>query len=52
MGANQAALDILVRGPLYSAGLDFGHGTGHGVGHFGNVHEGDILLYDSSSAFI
>lgn len=40
MGANQAALDILVRGPLYSAGMDFGHGTGHGVGHFGNVHEG------------
>jgi Xaa-Pro aminopeptidase len=44
MGANQAALDIMVRGPLYSAGMDFGHGTGHGIGHFGNVHEGDIFF--------
>jgi Xaa-Pro aminopeptidase len=34
------ALDALCRGPLWQAGLDYGHGTGHGVGAFLNVHEG------------
>ncbi len=33
-------LDALARAPLWDAGLDFGHGTGHGVGYFLNVHEG------------
>ena len=33
-------LDALARAPLWEAGLDFGHGTGHGVGYFLNVHEG------------
>lgn len=33
-------LDTLARAPLWEAGLDFGHGTGHGVGYFLNVHEG------------
>ncbi len=33
-------LDALARAPLWSEGLDFGHGTGHGVGYFMNVHEG------------
>ncbi|MES2632959.1 MAG: aminopeptidase P family protein [Pseudomonadota bacterium] len=33
-------LDALARLPLWQAGLDFGHGTGHGVGYFMNVHEG------------
>ncbi len=32
-------LDILARNPLWSAGLNYGHGTGHGVGYFLNVHE-------------
>ena len=36
-GAN---LDILARGPLWQYGLDFNHGTGHGVGYCLNVHEG------------
>lgn len=36
-GAN---LDILARGPLWMEGLDFNHGTGHGVGYYLNVHEG------------
>jgi Xaa-Pro aminopeptidase len=26
--------------PLWAEGMDFGHGTGHGVGYFLNVHEG------------
>jgi Xaa-Pro aminopeptidase len=33
-------LDTLARAPLWADGLDFGHGTGHGVGYFLNVHEG------------
>lgn len=33
-------LDAIARLPLWQAGLDFGHGTGHGVGYFLNVHEG------------
>lgn len=33
-------LDILARQPLWNAGLDYAHGTGHGVGAFLGVHEG------------
>jgi len=33
-------LDTLARMHLWSVGLDYGHGTGHGVGAFLNVHEG------------
>jgi len=33
-------LDPLARAPLWRAGLDYKHGTGHGVGFFLNVHEG------------
>ncbi|GMH53850.1 hypothetical protein TrRE_jg10182, partial [Triparma retinervis] len=33
-------LDAYARGPLWSLGLDYGHGTGHGIGAFMNVHEG------------
>jgi Xaa-Pro aminopeptidase len=33
-------LDSIARLPLWQAGCDFGHGTGHGVGYFMNVHEG------------
>jgi len=33
-------LDAIARAPLWQHGLDFGHGTGHGVGYFLNVHEG------------
>ena len=39
-GTRSPALDALARAPLWAAGLDFGHGTGHGVGYFLNVHEG------------
>jgi Xaa-Pro aminopeptidase len=35
-----AALDALARQPLWQAGVDFGHGTGHGVGLYLCVHEG------------
>ena len=33
-------LDAIARAPLWAQGLDYGHGTGHGVGYFMNVHEG------------
>lgn len=33
-------LDYLARNPLWELGLDFNHGTGHGVGYLLNVHEG------------
>ena len=33
-------LDSLARTPLWQEGLNYGHGTGHGVGYFLNVHEG------------
>ena len=39
-GTTGSQIDILARQPLYGAGLNFGHGTGHGVGYFLNVHEG------------
>lgn len=35
-----ADMDILARQHLWAAGLDFKHGTGHGVGTYLNVHEG------------
>ncbi len=39
-GTRGVHLDILARKALWSQGLDYGHGTGHGVGCFLNVHEG------------
>lgn len=39
-GTSGLQLDVLARLPLWQVGLDFRHGTGHGVGHFLNVHEG------------
>ncbi|RLN58882.1 hypothetical protein BBJ29_000184 [Phytophthora kernoviae] len=37
-------LDSITRAPLWKAGLDYRHGTGHGVGAFLNVHEKGVLL--------
>ena len=39
-GTGGIALDALARTHLWNVGLDYGHGTGHGVGAFLNVHEG------------
>ncbi len=39
-GCRGINLDILARGPLWDMGLDYKCGTGHGVGHILNVHEG------------
>lgn len=39
-GTAAALLDTIARMPVWQAGADYGHGTGHGVGYFMNVHEG------------
>ena len=39
-GTLSPMLDAIARAPLWAEGLDYGHGTGHGVGYFLNVHEG------------
>jgi len=38
-GTTGMQLDVLARNPLWLEGLNYGHGTGHGVGFFLNVHE-------------
>ena len=40
LGTLSPMLDALARAPLWEHGMDYGHGTGHGVGYFLNVHEG------------
>jgi Xaa-Pro aminopeptidase len=39
-GTSGSQLDALARTPLWEAGLDYDHGTGHGVGSYLGVHEG------------
>ncbi|MGH8212514.1 MAG: M24 family metallopeptidase, partial [Rhodanobacteraceae bacterium] len=39
-GASGQQLDALARAPIWASGVDYGHGTGHGVGYCLNVHEG------------
>ncbi len=39
-GTPSPMLDAIARAPLWAESLEFGHGTGHGVGYFLNVHEG------------
>ncbi|KTT74170.1 aminopeptidase P family protein [Sphingomonas endophytica] len=43
-GTTGAQLDALARAPLWQAGLDYAHGTGHGVGSFLSVHEGPARI--------
>lgn len=37
-------LDLIARQPLLKQGLDYEHGTGHGVGFFSDVHEGPARI--------
>ena len=39
-GTRGSQLDSFARRPLWEAGCDYAHGTGHGVGSFLSVHEG------------
>jgi Xaa-Pro aminopeptidase len=43
-GVNGAQLDGLARRPLWQAGLEFDHGTGHGIGSYLCVHEGPARI--------
>ncbi|MCY0388223.1 aminopeptidase family protein P [Robbsia sp. Bb-Pol-6] len=43
-GIRSPMLDAIARAPLWAQGLDYGHGTGHGVGYFLNVHEGPQVI--------
>ena len=43
-GTKSPMLDAIARAPIWQAGVDYGHGTGHGVGYFLNVHEGPQVI--------
>ncbi|MBV6290316.1 aminopeptidase P family protein [Pseudomonas aegrilactucae] len=44
-------LDAIARAPLWAEHVDYGHGTGHGVGYFLNVHEGpQVIAYQAVPA--
>ena len=43
-GCSGSNLDPFARKPLWDRGLDFNHGTGHGVGYLLNIHEGPLNI--------
>jgi len=44
-------LDAIARAPLWADNVNYGHGTGHGVGYFLNVHEGpQVIAYQAAPA--
>jgi Xaa-Pro aminopeptidase len=47
-GTRAPMLDALARAPIWAASVDYGHGTGHGVGYFLNVHEGPQSISPST----
>jgi len=47
-GTRAPMLDAIARAPIWAAGIDYGHGTGHGVGYFLNVHEGPQTISPSA----
>src|SRR4051794_41969934 len=49
-GTRGSQLDSFARRPLWEAGLDYAHGTGHGVGSFLAVHEGPQRISPFGSA--
>jgi len=49
-GTRGGQLDSFARRPLWDAGLDYAHGTGHGVGSFLGVHEGPQRIAPMTSA--
>ncbi len=48
-GTRSPLLDAIARAPIWAAGVDYGHGTGHGVGYFMNVHEGPQVISPSAA---
>jgi len=43
-GTPGPVLDAIARAPIWAGGAEYGHGTGHGVGYFLNVHEGPQVI--------
>lgn len=43
-GTPSPMLDAIARAPIWAGGAEYGHGTGHGVGYFLNVHEGPQVI--------
>jgi Xaa-Pro aminopeptidase len=50
-GTRGGQLDSFARRPLWEAGLDYAHGTGHGVGSFLSVHEGPQRIAPVGGAY-
>ncbi|PNK60705.1 aminopeptidase P family protein [Psychrobacter sp. FDAARGOS_221] len=49
-GIASPLIDAICRAPLWQAQRDYGHGTGHGVGYFLNVHEGpQVIAYSATT---
>lgn len=49
-GVLSPLLDAIARAPLWADQVDYGHGTGHGVGYFMNVHEGpQVIAYQAAT---
>ena len=44
-GVSGQNLDVLARGPLWELGMDYNHGTGHGVGYILGMHEGPQRIH-------
>ncbi len=51
-GTKGYQMDILARKSLWDAGLNYGHGTGHGVGFYLSVHEGPQTIGTSASGYL
>jgi len=51
-GTKGFQMDILARKSLWDIGLNYGHGTGHGVGFFLSVHEGPQTIGTSASGYL
>ena len=51
VGTTGAQVDVAARMELWREGIDFGHGTGHGVGYVLNVHEGPVTISPRATRF-
>jgi len=49
VGTKGYSLDSITRKPLWDNGIDYGHGTGHGIGYFLSVHEGPMSIRPDSN---
>jgi len=50
LGILSPLLDAIARAPIWADQVDYGHGTGHGVGYFMNVHEGpQVIAYQAAA---